>query len=91
MRRAVRVMDRTLSELGLRPPPDKTVIGKLERGFDFLGVDIRLGQELRPSKVSRNSLQKKSLTNFQTRSIQLERFFCFLVTMHSYSTLSRGV
>lgn len=36
--RAVATMNRVLSSLGLEQHPDKTFIGRIERGFDFLGV-----------------------------------------------------
>jgi retron-type reverse transcriptase len=38
LRRAVATMNRVLSSLGLEQHPDKTFIGRVERGFDFLGV-----------------------------------------------------
>lgn len=38
LRRAVATMNRVLSALGLEQHPDKTFIGRVERGFDFLGV-----------------------------------------------------
>ncbi len=37
LRRAIRVMNETLSELKLAQHPDKTFIGRISRGFDFLG------------------------------------------------------
>jgi len=36
LRKAVRVVNQQLSALQLRQHPDKTFIGKAERGFDFL-------------------------------------------------------
>jgi hypothetical protein len=41
LRRAVKVLNETLAALGLEKHPDKTFIGRVERGFDFLGY--RLG------------------------------------------------
>ncbi len=40
LRRAVNVMNGVLSQLGLEQHPDKTFIGRVERGFDFLGFDF---------------------------------------------------
>lgn len=37
LRQAVRVLNRELATLGLEKHPDKTFIGKIARGFDFLG------------------------------------------------------
>lgn len=38
LRRAVAVMNQVLTSLGLEQHPDKTFIGRIERGFDFLGI-----------------------------------------------------
>ena len=37
LRRAVAEVNRVLSSLGLEKHPDKTFIGRIEKGFDFLG------------------------------------------------------
>jgi len=37
LRRAVRVLNRTFSALKVAQHPDKTFIGRIEKGFDFLG------------------------------------------------------
>ena len=37
LRTAVRVVNQVLGTLGLEKHPDKTFIGRVERGFDFLG------------------------------------------------------
>jgi hypothetical protein len=37
LKEAVRVLNQTLQELKLEKHPDKTYIGKIERGFDVLG------------------------------------------------------
>ena len=52
LRRAVRVMNEVLARLGLAQHPDKTFIGRVSRGFDFLGVDFQPGAPLVPSAVS---------------------------------------
>ncbi len=38
LRKAVRAMNEVLASLGLKQHPDKTFIGRIERGFEFLGV-----------------------------------------------------
>ncbi len=37
IRKAVKVVNGMLGSLGLEKHPDKTFIGRIERGFDFLG------------------------------------------------------
>ena len=37
LKKAIRVLNQTFNELNLQKHPDKTDIGKTERGFDFLG------------------------------------------------------
>jgi hypothetical protein len=40
LRRAVKALNETLADLGLPKHPDKTFIGRVERGFDFLGYRL---------------------------------------------------
>jgi len=40
LRRVVRVLNETFAELGLQKHPDKTFIGRTEKGFDFLGYRL---------------------------------------------------
>ena len=42
LRKAVKVVNRGLTVLGLRKHPDKTFIGRVTRGFDWLGYHINL-------------------------------------------------
>ena len=37
LKKAIRVLNQTFNELRLEQHPDKTLIGRAERGFDFLG------------------------------------------------------
>ena len=37
LKKAIRVLNRTFDELKLSKHPDKTTMGRVERGFDFLG------------------------------------------------------
>ncbi len=51
LRRALAVLNQTFAELGLKKHPDKTFIGRVERGFDFLGY--RFGEEkLKPAQIT---------------------------------------
>lgn len=49
LRRAVRTLNQTFAELKVSQHPDKTFIGRIERGFDFLGYDFSRGP-LRPAQ-----------------------------------------
>jgi hypothetical protein len=40
LRRAIRVVKQGLTRLGLTTHPDKTWVGKAEKGFDFLGYHL---------------------------------------------------
>jgi RNA-directed DNA polymerase len=40
LRQAVRVVNQTLTALGLEKAPNKTFIGRVEKGFDFLGYHV---------------------------------------------------
>lgn len=46
LRRAVRVLNETFAELGLLKHPDKTFIGRTEKGFDFLGYRLGRGRAI---------------------------------------------
>lgn len=43
LKKAIRVLNRTFNELKLEQHPDKTLIGRVERGFDFLGYFLKPG------------------------------------------------
>lgn len=58
LRGAVKVLNQTLGALSLEMHPDKTFIGRIERGFDFLGyyfsrAPLRLAQRTLQNHVSR--------------------------------------
>ena len=59
---AVRVLNQTLAELKLEKHPDKTFIGKIEIGFDFLGYHFS------PDGLS---IAEKTIENFYARATQL--------------------
>ena len=40
LRKAVRIVNETLAELGVEQHPDKTFVGRIERGFTFLGYEF---------------------------------------------------
>ena len=40
LRQAVRVVNQSLTALGLENAPNKTFIGRVEKGFDFLGYHV---------------------------------------------------
>jgi hypothetical protein len=43
LRRAIRVVNEILGSLRLEKHPDKTFIGRIEQGFDFLGYHFSRG------------------------------------------------
>ncbi len=62
LRRAVRVLNQLLSSLKLEKHPEKTFIGRIERGFDFLGYH---------SSRSELTLARATLENFAVRALRL--------------------
>jgi len=62
LKKAIRVLNQTFDELKLEKHPGKTVIGRVEKGFDFLGYHIS------PEGLS---LAKKTVENFISRAIRL--------------------
>jgi hypothetical protein len=62
LRRAVKVVNQTLGVLSLEKHPDKTFIGKIERGFDFLGYHFS------PAGLT---MAKQTITNFIEKASQL--------------------
>ena len=51
-RAAVRIVNETLAELNVEQHPDKTFIGRIERGFDFLGSVMNpAGLEMAPRAI----------------------------------------
>ena len=54
LRAAIRLVNETLAELKLQQHPDKTFIGRVSRGFDFLGYLLTpAGLEVAPRAVER--------------------------------------
>jgi hypothetical protein len=62
LRRAVRTLNQTCTELKVSQHPDKTFIGRIERGFDFFGYYF-----CRPPL----GLAQRTLQNHATRLHQL--------------------
>ena len=54
LREAIRLVNQTLAELHVEQHPDKTFIGRISRGFDFLGYAFTpAGLEVAPQAVER--------------------------------------
>ncbi len=54
LRAAIRLVNQTLAELHVEQHPDKTFIGRISRGFDFLGYAFTpAGLEVAPQAVER--------------------------------------
>lgn len=62
LRNTVRVLNQVLASLGLDKHPDKTFIGRIERGFDFLGYRFS------PSGLS---VAAPTMARFVVRAAQL--------------------
>ena len=62
LKKAIKVLNQTFDELKLEKHPDKTFIGRVEKGFDFLGYHIS------PEGLS---LANKTVENFIARSARL--------------------
>lgn len=62
LRKAVRVVNQTLNGLQLEKHPEKTFIGKIERGFEFLGYHFGPGTL---------TVAQKTVERFVARAIQL--------------------
>ena len=57
LRRAVKAVNEELAGLGLEKHPDKTFVGRTERGFDFLGYRFEPGGLTVTIKNDRQLLQ----------------------------------
>jgi len=62
LRRAIKAVNQTLAELKVEQHPDKTFIGRISRGFDFLGYSFS------PSGLG---IATKTIKNFQARITRL--------------------
>ena len=62
LKKAIRVLNETFNELKLEKHPDKTDIGRIERGFDFLGYHFS------PQGLS---LAQKTIENFVEKALRL--------------------
>ena len=55
LRRAIKVVNQHFAQLGLSQHPDKTFIGRIEAGFDFLGYRLtRAGLRLSQATIRRS-------------------------------------
>jgi hypothetical protein len=62
LKKAIRVLNLTFIDLKLEKHPDKTMIGRTDRGFDFLGYRF---------KPERITLAQKTISNFITKALRL--------------------
>jgi len=62
LRKAIRVLNRIFNELKLEKHPDKTLIGKVERGLDFLGYSFS------PEGIG---IAQKTINNFISKALRL--------------------
>jgi hypothetical protein len=71
LRGAVKVVNQTLGALSLEKHPDKTFIGRIERGFDFLGYHFSPAGLTVAAKTIVNFIEKASRLYEQKRSAVL--------------------
>jgi hypothetical protein len=62
LKTAIRVLNQTFNELKLEKHPEKTLIGRVERGFDFLGYFLK------PYSLS---VSEKTVDRFIERIVRL--------------------
>ncbi|MEO0416825.1 MAG: hypothetical protein AAF226_17945, partial [Verrucomicrobiota bacterium] len=60
LRRAVRVMNQVLASLRLEQHPEKTFIGRVTHGFDYLGIEFSAAGGMSPSAVSEARRKEKT-------------------------------
>ena len=63
LKKAIRVLNQTFNELKLEKHPDKTLMGRTERGFDFLGYHFESDGQL--------SVYNKTIERFKERIVRL--------------------
>src|ERR1019366_5166838 len=68
LRGAVKLVNQTLGALSLEKHPDKTFIGRIERGFDFLGYHFGPAGLRVAEKTITNFIEKASWLYEQKRS-----------------------
>jgi len=62
LKKAIRVLNQTFNRLKLEKHPDKTVMGRIENGFDFLGYHFS------PKGLG---VARKTIENFLSRATRL--------------------
>lgn len=60
LKKAIRVINQTFDELKLEQHPDKTFIGRTERGFDFLGYYFKPKQLKVATRTGKHFLEHKA-------------------------------
>lgn len=76
LRRAVRTLHQIFSQLKLVQAPDKTLIGRIARGFDFLGYYFsRAALALAPKTLERHAIRRHRLYEQQRQAGAAQRAF----------------
>jgi RNA-directed DNA polymerase len=77
LRVAIKVINRTLAELKVEKHPDKTAIGRIERGFDFLGYHFSPGGlSLAPQTIDRFKARLARLYEQGADEVRLGQYAC---------------
>jgi Reverse transcriptase (RNA-dependent DNA polymerase) len=78
LRRAVRLVNQTLGMLSLEKHSDKTFIGRIERGFDFLGYHFSPAELTVAKKTLDHFIEKASRLYEQRRRTVVSAVSLFL-------------
>ena len=71
-------MHEVLDELRFTLHPDKTSIGRVEKGFDFLGCHLSLGNKLRPASSAADRV-RENLIRLYEQGADSYRIGCYLL------------
>ncbi len=82
LRKAIRAMNQTFNELRLEQHPDKTSIGRTERGFDFLGYHFIDGGLSVASKTIDNLIEH--ITRLYEQGADFDRIGQYVKKWHQW-------
>ncbi len=85
LRRAVKAVNEVLDGLQLEKHPDKTFIGKVARGFDFLGYHFSR-DGLSMAKETINNFVERALRLYEQEPGDLSRVSCFGAYVRRWSS-----
>lgn len=84
LKKAIRILNRTFEDLKLEIHPEKTMIGRTERGFDFLGFYIT--DKVTVSKTSIERF-KKRITRLYEQGADKERIGKYILKLTQWTNI----